>query len=261
MNVFGRLTRYFGKSRSVRAGQPVIEPAKRLYVIGDIHGRADLLERLLGSIIEDTQKDPPSAEGAEIVFLGDYIDRGDHSAGVIEMLMRFHSEPQIATHFLKGNHEAMMLHFIADPEEGASWLRHGGLSTLLSYGVRGMSETSDAANCIRAARELREALGHQLEFLRNDLKLLYRSGNVICVHAGFDVGVPADTQREHVLLWGHENFLTEGGPSNQLIVHGHTITSEPDFGKNRLGIDTGAYYSGRLTAVRIDPNGLRFIMT
>lgn len=261
MRVLRQLISHIWKRGPKGVRKPVTDPENRLYVIGDIHGRADLLERLMDSIIEDVRNDPPVSGGTEIVFLGDYVDRGDQSSEVVEILMRLYSEPKISTHFLKGNHEAMMLDFVVDPEEGASWLHNGGLSTLMSYGIRGLSETADAASRIRASRELREALGLHLVFLRDVPQLMFQSGNVICVHAAFDADVPASEQSERTLLWGRDSFLSKGGPSGHLIVHGHTITSEPDFGVNRLGIDTGAYFSGRLTAARIDKNGVRFITT
>lgn len=259
MSIIKKIFSFISDNGQEDTQQIVPVPERPLYVVGDIHGCANLLERLLARIIEDCQRNPPGSTGTEIVFLGDYVDRGDQSAEVLKLLIALADTSELSIQFLKGNHEAMMLDFIEDPDAAASWLRYGGLSTLMSYGIRGVSETADAKSRARVSEELREALGTHLKFLEHSLKPLFCSGNVICVHAAFDPSLPLHAQRERTLLWGQDGFLREGGPPDRLIVHGHTVSPEPDFGRNRLGIDTGAYFSGRLTAVRMDSGKLQFI--
>ena len=260
-NILDRLFQLFLGKDSEAARLIDAAPEKRLYVVGDIHGRADLLERLLDSINDDFQRDPPEFGGLELVFLGDYIDRGDRSADVLESLIALDLGPDFSAQFLKGNHEAMLLRFIENPDAAASWLIHGGLSTLMSYGIRGLSESADAQSRARASRELRAALGPHLTFLQDTLSLVFQSGNVMCVHAALDPELPLESQDERKLLWGTDTFLKEGGPVGKLVIHGHTISTEPDFGRNRIGIDTGAYFSGRLTAAIIDKGHIRFLST
>lgn len=259
--IFSTLQRLF--SRAVPVARPVIRPVPggRLYVVGDIHGRADLLERMLARISEDVASSAPGEAGAELVLLGDYIDRGDQSAAVIERLVALRDDPPLPVQFLKGNHEAMMLDFLDGPERSGAWLRHGGLATLFSYGVRGITEMADAPTRIRAAEALAEALGAHGAFLRGGLVPMVRRGNVVCVHAGLDPALPVEDQDEETMLWGHPDFQGQGGPADMLVIHGHTITPAPDRAPGRLGIDTGAYYSGRLTAARVEAGRVDFLVT
>jgi diadenosine tetraphosphatase ApaH/serine/threonine PP2A family protein phosphatase len=243
--------------RQIFDGRPPASIPGVVYAIGDIHGRRDLLLALLAKIAAD---DPHGA--AELIFLGDYIDRGPDSAGVIDVLL---SDPRIATRrpvFLKGNHEATFLAFIEDAQHGPAWNRFGGADTLLSYQVRpprGVNGDPAAWEDVRL--QLNDALPTaHLEFL-NDLVLFEERGDYFFVHAGVDPKRPVREQGEAEYLWVREEFIQDDGRLSHVIVHGHTSEPEPVANRRRVGTDTGAYASGRLTAARIDNAGVRFLST
>lgn len=241
-------------------GPPATVPdRRRVYAIGDIHGRADLLVRLL----EDLRQD--AAEGdfdgrPILIFLGDYIDRGFQSRDVIDVLLSEQLSP-FETYFLKGNHEAAMLQFLGDPSIGPRWAEFGGAETLVSYGVRPPRTRTSVDDWARASDELGKVLPPEhLHFLRN-LDLSVQIGDYVFVHAGVRPGVPLDQQSEYDLLWIREEFLGDRKPLGAVIVHGHTPTSAPHRDSRRVGIDTGAYLSGRLTAARFEQDKVEFLAT
>jgi len=239
-----------------------LAPGRVVYAIGDIHGRADLLQTMLGKISEDIESHLPSSP--LIVFLGDYIDRGDDSAEVLSILERIWVNRSRCEHvFLKGNHEAAMLGFLDAPERNSDWLRFGGLQTLQSFGLGAVNEHSEGKVLKEAAQKLRKKLASQEMFLRSALQVSLQVGNIFFCHAAIDVTRQLDDQPEAVLLWGKPGFTTGRTLRDTWVVHGHTVTAEPDIGHNRIGIgiDTGAYYSGRLTTARISDGELRFIST
>lgn len=257
-----RVMSWFQTTRKQSKSEPLsLSPGRVVYAIGDIHGRADLLHRLLEKVDDDIANSPENIDPL-IVFLGDYIDRGDDSAATLSILERLWSGCMKHRYvFLKGNHEAAMLDFIDAPETSDGWLRFGGLQTLQSFGVRGIREHADVGARIDAARTLRAKLASQEMFLRLGLKLSVHVGNIFFCHAAIDIHRPLDDQKEKVLLWGKPSFPRSNGPDDAWVVHGHTISAEPDIGHNRIGIDTGAYYSGKLTAARISDGNLRFLST
>ncbi|WP_417469060.1 metallophosphoesterase family protein [Maricaulis sp.] len=228
-----------------------------VYAIGDIHGRRDLLLALLEKIAAD---DPHAA--SDLIFLGDYIDRGPDSAGVIDVLL---SDPRIAARrpvFLKGNHEATLLAFMEDAEHGPAWNRFGGADTLVSYEVRpprGVAGDPAAWEGVRS--QLNNVLpAAHLQFL-NGLVLFEERGDYFFVHAGIDPNRPVKAQGEAEYLWIRDEFLQDERRFSHVIVHGHTPEPEPVANRRRVGTDTGAYASGRLTAARIDSAGVRFLST
>ncbi len=228
-----------------------------VYAVGDIHGRRDLLLELLAMIDSD---DP--AGTADLIFLGDYIDRGPESAGVVEVLL---SDPRVSRRrpvFLKGNHEATLLAFLEDARHGAAWQRFGGTETLLSYGVRPPRGASDdPAAWEHSRRQLGSMLPpSHLEFFR-DLVLFEERGGYFFVHAGIDPARPVLAQSEAEYLWIRDAFLQDDRKLSHVIVHGHTPEPSPVTDRRRVGTDTGAYASGVLTAARIDSAGVRFIST
>jgi len=241
-------------------GLPASVPAgRRVYAVGDIHGRADLLTRLVEELHRDIAKG--EFEGRPIlIFLGDYIDRGFQSREVIDVLLSDLMSP-FETYFLKGNHEAAMLQFLTDPSIGPRWAEFGGAETLVSYGVRPPRTRTSLEDWGRASEELQAVLppGH-LHFLRN-LDLSVRMGDYVFVHAGVRPGVPLDQQSEYDLLWIRDEFLSDRKPLGAVIVHGHTPASAPHRDSRRVGIDTGAYLSGRLTAARFEHESVDFIAT
>ncbi len=216
-----------------------------MFVIGDLHGRIDLLDRVL-----------EKADGAEqIICVGDYVDRGERSADV---LARLQARDDIVC--LKGNHEDMMMSFIEDPQNaGPRWLRYGGLQTLASYGVSGVSDTSRGAELETARDQMTAKMGTALIDWLHARPLRYQSGNVAVVHAGADPACPVDQQSNSVLLWGHPDFLKKQRQDGTWVVHGHTIVDDPSAQNGRVSVDTGAYATGRLTAARISGDGVTFV--
>ncbi len=222
-----------------------------LYAIGDVHGRDDLLGPLLDAIGAHAAAHlGANRRPSLLVGLGDYVDRGPQSAAVIERLSRFHREDFTFVP-LMGNHEHLMLQFLADADEAGPWLANGGGATLASYGV------AVGAGGPERARygALRDALAHNLppphrRFL-DTLATSRRAGDYLFVHAGIRPGVAMDDQDLQDLIWIRGPFLRATGSHGALVVHGHSITPEADVRPNRVGIDTGAFYTGRLTALAV----------
>lgn len=237
----------FSKSPS-RKGLPEGARHYRAYVVGDIHGRLDLLDTLLGKIHDELDRSPPRK--ALIVFVGDLIDRGPDSAGVIERL-RTYSRPGVRTVFLLGNHEEVVLRILdGDSSHIAQWLRFGGAQCLVSYGadpvaLATMSE-AEALAAIRSAIPASHA--HFLHGFADS----FRFGDYVIVHAGIRPGVALDQQLQSDLRWIRQPFLEDRRNHGFVVVHGHTITDGVEERANRIGIDTGAYSSGILTALVIE---------
>lgn len=225
----------------------------RVYAIGDIHGRLDLLERAVAAIRRDVDAAGPDAL---TVTLGDYIDRGPASCGVIERLAANpFPTPYVA---LKGNHETLLEAFLADPAGGEYWRRLGGLETLHSYNVP-VAQLMLGKNYAAAAEGLRAALpAHHLEFFTS-LKTSLTHGKYFFCHAGVRPGVPLAQQSADDLMWIREEFLSSKMDFGKIVVHGHTPVDAPDVRANRINIDTGAFASGRLTCIVLDEGGHRFL--
>ena len=227
----------------------------RLYVVGDIHGRADLLDRMIKRIADDLAARP--VPDSLVVTVGDYIDRGPDSFGVIERLRRNPFPTRYMA--LKGNHEALLQHFLLVPTTGAHWRRLGGLETLRSYGVPA-DDMQAGRNYLAAARTLAHAVpSEHFDFLASLDTSLTVGGYFVC-HAGVRPGVPLERQQEEDLLWIREPFLASNSDFGKVIVHGHTPASEPELRRNRVNVDTGAFMSGRLTCAAIDAEGVRFVV-
>jgi serine/threonine protein phosphatase 1 len=245
---------------SARVGPPAAVPAgRRIYAVGDIHGRADLLERLIIQLRNDAGQMGPNC-AATLIFLGDYVDRGFQSREVINLLL---SEAccGFETVFLKGNHELAMLEFLQDPSTGPRWATYGGAETLVSYGVQPPGPEAPAESWHRACEELTQALPEtHLQFL-NGLPVSMRLGDYLFVHAGVRPGVPLDKQSETDMLWIRDDFINDHKPFDAVIVHGHTPVNAPYRDARRIGVDTGAYMSGRLTAVRLEGEQVDFLFT
>ena len=222
---------------------PATAPDQPFIAVGDIHGCVDLLQQFL-------DKEPTYP----VVCVGDYVDRGDHSAEVLRLL---HARPDITC--LSGNHEEMMLGFLKDPaRSGARWLRYGGLQTLASFGVAGVTETSGADALVQARDQLQEAMGPDLVSWIKGLPKCWQSGNVAVVHAGADPACSIENQTDKTLHWGHPDFAKATRTDGVWVVHGHTIVEEPTASRGRIAIDTGAYATGRLTAALIEPGKTTF---
>lgn len=230
----------------------------RVYAIGDIHGRADLLAELHGRIRADAAAHPAARRA--IVYLGDYVDRGPDSRGVVETILEAPLEGFDAVR-LRGNHEDLMLEFLDDVAGAVNWFFNGGLATLSSYDV----EPRTGAGASRPAHELqqkfRRALpARHLAFFR-DLAVHHREGDYLFVHAGIRPGVALDDQDPHDLIWIRDAFLASREDHGFVVVHGHSIRPEPEDTGNRIGIDTGAYATGVLTCLVLQGGERRYLRT
>jgi serine/threonine protein phosphatase 1 len=231
-------------------------PEHTIYAIGDIHGRLDLLEALSRRIIAHARCAP-----AEIIFLGDYIDRGQDSAGVVSFLLSNPFPDTIACTYLKGNHEATLLNFLSNPQAGPSWAQFGGGETLMSYGVRAPLGSLDETGWAQASADLAQQLptGH-LSFYQQ-LALSAERGCYFFAHAGVDPDTSLDQQDETSLLWVRDVFLNDTRKLPRIIVHGHTPAPEPYADQRRIGLDTGAYQTGVLTAACLKAGAVSFLST
>ena len=228
-------------------------PQDRVYVVGDIHGCADQLWTLLDRIDDDIARDPGPA-GA-VVFVGDYVDRGPASADVLRFMAQATTDHPGLLVGLMGNHERMLLDFLAEPAGPARrWLRHGGLQTMESFGI-GLDLSGAPAALETAAQDLRAAMGPDLVAWIAALPTAWRSGTVWVTHAGADPGLPMPDQPPEVLTWGTPAFLAEERRDGQWIAFGHQPFAAPFARAGRIAVDTGAVYGGVLSAARIDPDG------
>ena len=237
-----------------RANPP---PDTRLYAIGDIHGRADLLARLHAAISDDAAaaREPRKV----LIYLGDYVDRGADSAGVIEMLLD-RPLPGFETVHLMGNHEDLLLRFLQDPGIGRLWSMNGGAETLESYGLDGHLLADDRAGpALQAGLRARLPAAH-LRFFQA-LAVMHIEGGCLFVHAGLRPGVPVDQQDAEDLLWIREPFLFSHEDFGYVVVHGHTPVEAPEAHFNRINVDTGAVWTDRLTAVVLSGDRYAFLHT
>ncbi len=246
-----------GKARPSAPSKERLPPGVRVYAIGDVHGRMDLLERLYGLIAADQRARP--AEKIMEVFLGDYIDRGPSSREVIDWML---TGPRVARKriCLRGNHELMMQAFLEDASVIGSWGQYGGLETLFSYGVKvklplGEDQHQEVQHAFRAA----VPTGHA-EFLRG-LRPMASAGGYYFAHAGVNPAKPLADQTEDDLYWIREPFLSHHRPLEKVVVHGHTPVEQPEVEVHRIGIDTGAYITGRLTCAVLEGAQVTFLST
>ncbi|HUT47932.1 MAG TPA: metallophosphoesterase family protein [Alphaproteobacteria bacterium] len=233
----------------------------RVYAVGDIHGRADLLATLRKKIVKDAKKAPKKAgiERKVVVYLGDYIDRGPDSFGVIEMLL---DEPLDGFEevYLKGNHEDYMAKFLIGDGDGLGWLFNGAENTIASYGVEPGNWMDFEPEKLRALRAgLFEAIPERHHAFLDRLALRHAEGGYLFVHAGIRPEVPLAAQDDEDLMWIREDFLDSEADHMARVVHGHTISWTPEFLPNRIGIDTGAFVSGVLTALVVEGAETRVI--
>lgn len=220
----------------------------RAYAIGDVHGCLDLLDRLLSRIEQEIDKDRKSK--TSIVFLGDVVDRGPASAQVVERL-RTYSHPRTSAHFVMGNHEEVMLRVIeGDSEILSSWLRFGGRETLASYGVDAKDIESLEGEELSAV--LKEAIPASHRSFIAGFSDSISFGDYLFVHAGIRPGVDLAEQTQSDLRWIRDAFLYDSTDHGFVVVHGHTISNKVDAADNRIGIDTGAFCTGLLTALAIE---------
>jgi serine/threonine protein phosphatase 1 len=237
-------------------GEARTPPGMRVYAIGDVHGRDDLLEEVHGQITADRAARP--TPDCRIVHIGDYVDRGPDTADVIERLSLFQRADPSAV-FLRGNHEEMLLEFLNDPAAGGlNFVSNGGLATMASYGVD-VDRLYDKRDLVEAGQRLVELMPAEHRAFVDALQLSTGIGDYFFCHAGVRPGVRLDRQSADDLTWIREPFLDYAGEFEAVIVHGHTPAPEPEVRSNRINIDTGAVFTGRLTCLVLEGTGFSFL--
>lgn len=234
--------------------KPRIPAGLRVYAIGDIHGSADLLDQMIAAITQDCES---LGDGhAKIIFLGDYIDRGPDSPGVLDRLIALKASG-VPSVFLKGNHEAELLGFLDDPAEHMNWLEWGGEETLQNYAVN----TGVVRDVIDMAHDLRAVIPRaHVDFL-NALDISYEIGDYLFVHAGIKPGIPLDEQSDHDLMWirGEFHRAEPDQRPEKVVVHGHQSAKKIVDKGWRICVDTGAVWNGTLSAVVLEGAEKRFL--
>jgi serine/threonine protein phosphatase 1 len=240
----------------VRGRRPALQEGLRIYAIGDIHGRLDLLNKMLSLISEDLAQYP--ALRPVYVFLGDYIDRGRWSRETIDRLIEHRAAHESV--FLKGNHELIAVNCLSDRSKIDQWLQLGGMETLASYGLA-PELFANRKQIVGTQLAFHQALPRShLHFFR-DLKDSFASGDFFFVHAGIRPNVELSKQTERDLLWIRQEFLASNKDFGKIIIHGHTPTESIEVRPNRINIDTGAFATGRLTCLVIEGETLAMIDT
>lgn len=246
--------------RPIEDRQFAVPDGTRAYVVGDIHGRVDLLRRLHDMVAADSLTSPVTRN--VLVYLGDYVDRGDSSRQVIEFLMQQELQGFEIVHLI-GNHEEMMLTFLDDPSIGPNWIGNGGGETLLSYGIHnpGHRAVLEPGTLETLSQALAAELPKEHVNFLHGLATSHVEGDYMFVHAGIMPGVSLDLQTRADLLWIRDEFLSSHADHGKCIVHGHTITREVAFRGNRIGIDTGAFYTGVLTCLVLQGQDRKLMQT
>ena len=230
-----------------------IPSGQRVYAIGDVHGRVDLLANLFARIDDDLQTRP--VPHSVQVLLGDYIDRGPASRQVIDFLIDRRKSRDVIP--LKGNHEQCALNVLRNPSSLLHWKSIGGLNTILSYGVT--PTRSDIHSMSAVALAFANNLPEPHQRFLHGLPLSFTCGDFFFVHAGARPGIRLQQQSENDLLWIREDFLLHEEDFGKVVVHGHTPNLEPEIKPNRINIDTGAYATGRLTCLVLEDDEMRFL--
>lgn len=238
---------------------PRVPEGARVYVIGDIHGRADLLARLHRQIEQDAVGTPRSLT-KRLVYLGDYVDRGLQSKAVIDLLLDG-PLPGFEPVYLKGNHEDALLRFLDDVKTGPGWFAIGGDATAMSYGIRLAPDLSAADRFNHVWTELRRTMPQSHVKFMTDLLLSHVAGDYVMVHAGIRPGVALEDQAPDDLMWIRDDFLRSDADHGKVVVHGHSPRLEPEVRENRIGIDTTAFATNVLTCLVLEGTSRRFLST
>lgn len=229
------------------ATKPTMPSGERIYAIGDIHGRFDLLFQLMRAIVKDVNRRPRAQK--RIVILGDFIDRGPSSAKIIEALISLRADSRMVV--LKGNHEAALVDGIrGDRSALEAWIDFGGDATLRSYGAR--EDDIWPADTRKLVDNVRKFIPPAVVDWLESLPVTFRAGSYLFVHAGIKPGVALTKQRDDDLLWVRDEFTSSTADHGAIVVHGHTISERVCVEPNRIGVDTGAYRTGRLSAVGLE---------
>jgi serine/threonine protein phosphatase 1 len=235
--------------------KPRIPSRTRIYAVGDVHGRRDVLAAVFSRIDQDLKAQPVS-ETIE-VLIGDYIDRGPHSRQVLDLLIARRRERNMV--FLKGNHEECALSVLDNSTSFSEWKQMGGINTLLSYGVVPIRSEDGSEPQHEIAAAFRKALPDDHYRFLQGLALSFSCGDFFFTHAGVRPGIPLSRQSQRDLLWIRDDFLLHEEDFGKVVVHGHTPTQEPEVRSNRINIDTGAYATGRLTCIVLEGDQMRFL--
>jgi serine/threonine protein phosphatase 1 len=244
------------KVLKVQGRRPSLPAGPRIYAVGDIHGRLDLLDELLSRVNADIAHRPTARP--VFVFLGDYIDRGPYSRETIDRLIELGATKECV--FLKGNHEQIAIKCLSDPSLFDRWMRLGGVETLVSYGVapRNMARGQQIVE-LQSAFHGAVPQAH-FRFFR-DQQTSFACGDFFFVHAGVKPRIELSRQAENDLLWIRDEFLSSNEDFGKIVVHGHTPTREIEVRPNRINIDTGAFATGKLTCLVIEEESLSVIDT
>lgn len=229
-----------------------VPPGERWYAVGDVHGCLDHLAALAAAIDDDAAN---TELRTTVVLLGDLVDRGPDSAGVIKFVREWHTRREVR--YLAGNHEEMFLDSFDDKQTLRHFLRHGGRETILSYGIESASYNALSLEELQA--EMKKLVPQaDRDFLAKAEEWI-EAGDYLLVHAGIDPARAHDEQKRSDLLWIRERFLAHRDAFSHMVVHGHTIFENVEDTGTRIGIDTGAYRTGRLTALVLEGSARRTI--
>jgi serine/threonine protein phosphatase 1 len=235
------------------AAVAAVPSGQRVYAVGDVHGRLDLFEALIAAIEADDAAAGPA--DTTVILLGDLVDRGPNSAGVVARARTWQRQRRVR--ILAGNHEEMFLASFESAGTLKHFLRFGGKETVLSYGIE--RETYQQASVEEVQAMMHERVPREDRDFLASFEDMIAIGDYLFVHAGIAPGVPLEKQRTQELRWIREPFLSHAEPHGVVVVHGHTIAAEPQDRGNRIGIDTGAYESGRLTALVLEGTSRRYL--
>lgn len=254
-----KLARLFARRPRVGLATARVPDGVRVYVIGDIHGCLSLLKRLHGQIIADARASGGGVRNI-IVYLGDYVDRGLHSREVVDLLAGPRL-PGFDAVFLRGNHEQQFLDFFDNPGSGGVWFKYGGDATVYSYGVRIPETISPAGRFIYVRDRMAELVPRRhIEFLART-QLYCEIGDYAFVHAGIRPEWSLERQVPEDLMWIRDGFLNYDRPLEKVVVHGHSVSDEPQLREHRIGIDTGACYGNALTCLILEGGTRRFLQS
>jgi serine/threonine protein phosphatase 1 len=258
-----RALRWNGPGRveepSVEGGRPGVPEGLRVYAVGDVHGRLDLLREMEDLILEDHGR--AAEDRAVVVHLGDFVDRGEDSRGVIEHLLQPLPEG-FERICICGNHDAWFRDFVFRGRCDADWLEHGGEATLASYGLDApRPDPAPRTGLARLQRELFQAIPAPHRRFLGQLKFRHEIGDYLFCHAGIRPGRPIEEQTDEELCWIREPFLSFRGLLPRVVVHGHTASERPEVRRHRIGIDTGACWTGVLSCVVLEGQSRRFLAT
>jgi len=254
------LKRFFkGEKPATPSKDPSIPEDLRVYAIGDIHGRIDLLEKI-HEIIREDAKTAPTSMAINIIYLGDYVDRGIYSKEVLDLLTS-KPFPEFKVVYLLGNHDQKMLRFLNADDPDASWLELGGNTTVYSYGVRVPKDILATKRLHHIQTNLHERMPDTHFRFLEKLELSFTLGDYFFSHAGIDPSQRIDKQKPQDLLWGNKKFLDSEDNFGKIVVHGHTVEKEVIVRNNRICIDTGAFQTNILTCLVIEGENVRFLST